>query len=74
MACTLFIVILPYSFLYYRSDDHGDDHFYQISRDKWYYTDCEGCLEGVTCNQAEPYSSEKVTYDGSDNHANKLNP
>ena len=69
-----FTVILSYSFLYHRSDDHGDDHFYQISRDEWYYTDCECCLESVICDQAEPYGSKKVTNDGSNNHAAQLDP
>ena len=30
--------------------------------------------EGVTCNYTEPYGSEKVTYDGSDDHTDKLDP
>ena len=63
-----------YSLLYHRSDDHGDDHFYQIGRDEGDYADCKGRLESVICDQAEPYGSEKVTYDGSDDHADKLNP
>lgn len=66
--------ILPYSFLYHRSDDHGDDHFYQIGRDEWDYTDCESCFEGIISDHAEPYGSEEVAYDCSDNHTNKLNP
>ena len=48
------------SFLYHWSDDHGDDHFYQVGRDKWDYADCKSCFEGVMCNYAEPYGSEKV--------------
>ena len=36
--------------------------------------DGESCLEGVTCNYTEPYGSEKVTYDGSDDHTDKLDP
>ena len=35
------------SFFYHWSDDHGDDHFYQIS---WYerdYADCKGRFESV---------------------------
>ena len=65
---------LPYSFLYHRSDDLCNDHFYKVCRDEWDYTDCESCLEGVTCNYTEPYGSEKVTYDGSDDHTDKLDP
>ena len=74
-TCLLHIrEVLTYSLLYQRSDDHGDDHFYQISRDEWDYADCKGRFESVICDQAEPYGSEKVTYDGSDDHADKLNP
>ena len=62
------------SFTNHRSDDHCNDHFYQVCRDEWDYTDCESCLEGVTCNYTEPYGSEKVTYDGSDDHTDKLDP
>ncbi len=65
---------LPYSFLYHRSDDHGDDHFYQVGRDEWDYADCESSFESVICNQAEPYSSEEVAYDRSDDHTDKLDP
>ncbi len=28
----------------------------------------------LTCDHAEPYGSEKVTYDGSDDHTDKLKP
>ena len=34
--------VLTYSFLYQRSDDHGDDHFYQISEPL-----CEGTVLGL---------------------------
>ena len=66
--------VLTYSFLDQRSDDHGADHVFQISRDEWDYADCKGRFESVICDQAEPYGSEKVTYDGSDDHADKLDP
>ena len=65
---------LPYSFLYHRSDEHRDNHFYQVGRNKRDDADCEGCLESITCDHAEPYGSEKVTYDGSDDHTDKLDP
>ena len=62
------------SFFYHWSDDHGDDHFYQVGRDEWDYADCESSFESVICNQAEPYSSEEVAYDRSDDHTDKLDP
>ena len=76
MTCTCVYIeeILPYSFLYHRSDDHGDDHFYQIGWDKWDYADCESSFESVISNQAEPYGSEEVAYDRSDDHTDKLDP
>ena len=74
-TCLLHIrEVLTYSLLDHRSDDHGDDHFYQISRYERDYADCKGRFESVICDQAEPYGSEKVTYDGSDDHADKLDP
>ena len=31
----------------------------------------KGSFESILCDEAEPYGSEKVTYDGSDDHADK---
>ena len=62
------------SFFYHWSDDHGDDHFYQVGRDEGNYADCESCFEGVICDQTKPYGSKKVTHGGSDDHTDKLEP
>ena len=59
-------------FLYHWSDDHGDDHFYEICRDKRNYTDSKSCFKSGICNDAEPYSSEKIAYNCSCNHTNEL--
>ena len=63
---------LSNSFLYHWSDDHGDDHFYEICRDKRNYTDSKSCFESGICNDAEPYSSEKIAYNCSCDHTNEL--
>ena len=60
------------SFFYHWSDDHGDDHFYEICRDKRNYTDSKSCFESGICNDAEPYSSEKIAYNCSCDHTNEL--
>lgn len=66
------IFLLPYSFLNHRADDHGDNHFYEVSRDKRNDTDGKSCFECVACNNAEPYSSEKIADDRSGDHTDEL--
>ena len=76
ISCCLFIAFQSFSlsdsFLYHWSDDHGDDHFYEICRDKRNYTDSKSCFESGICNDAEPYSSEKIAYNCSCDHTNEL--
>ena len=62
------------SFFDLRADNHGNDHFYEICRNKWNHTYSKCSTNRIISTDAEPCGSKSITYDCADNHAEQLHP